>query len=365
MSSALANVAWEPCMVPSRPDREIDAYARKRMGLPNPALRYFAPVPWLARAVVDLHGEFGLLMHLEQRVADLVGMVVSQENSCRYCFAAYRAMLWLQGMDRARIERLERELSSGELPPRVRAAIALGRGQSRSGPQGMREAWRAMRREGVGAEELREIAFTVAITDFSNRVHTIPAIPAQPFERMPEQWHVRLLRPLLARVLRKRHSRGQEMSPAPKPSYLYGEVVAAYAGSPIAGILDRTLREMWASPHLSRRCKLLMFAVIARGLPCERCVLEVGDALEREGLSKPMLAQVLAHLDAPGLEPAERLLVAFARETIWYEPAVLQRRARALREQLDNDEQFLEAVGVVAIANGLCRMAATVVEEPA
>jgi len=365
MTSALEQIAWEPCMLPSRPDRAVEAYARKRMGVPNPALRYFAPVPWLARAVIDLHGEYGLLMHLDQRVADLVGMVVSQENSCRYCFAAYRAMLWLQGMDRARIERLERDLSSGELPPRVQAALAFGRGQTRSGPHGTRDVWRAMRREGVPPEELREIAFTVATTDFHNRVHTIPAIPAQPLERMPDQLLVRLMRPLLDRMLRKRQVRGQQTPLPPRRDYPYVQLVSAFAGSPIAGILDRTLQEMWDSPHLTRRCKLLMFAVIARGLPCERCVLEVGRALEAEGVSAEMLAQVLAHLDAPGLDPVERLLVAFARETLWYEPAAVQRRARVLREQLADDEQFLEAVGVAALANGLCRMAAMVVEESA
>ena len=117
MTSALEQIAWEPCMLRPRPDRAVESYARKRMGLPNPALRYFAPVPWLARAVTDLHAEHGLLIHLDQRIADLVGMVVTQENSCRYCFAAYRAMLWLQGMDRTRIEQLERDLSSGALPP--------------------------------------------------------------------------------------------------------------------------------------------------------------------------------------------------------------------------------------------------------
>ena len=50
----------------------------------------------------------------------------------------------------------------------------------------------------------------------------------------------------------------------------------------------------------------------------------------REGLKEATLAQVLTHLDAPELDPIERLLVPFARETIWYEPAPMQRRARRL-----------------------------------
>ena len=52
----------------------------------------------MARSLVDLHSEYGLLMHLDQDVADLVVLVVSQENSCRYCYAGVRALLWFQGM---------------------------------------------------------------------------------------------------------------------------------------------------------------------------------------------------------------------------------------------------------------------------
>jgi hypothetical protein len=55
--------------------------------------------------------------------------------------------------------------------------------------------------------------------------------------------------------------------------------------------------------------------------------------------------------------------VPFARETIWYEPASLQRRARAVRDQL-TPTQFLEAIGVVSLANGLCRLGAIVADHP-
>jgi len=39
---------------------------------------------------------------------------------------------------------------------------------------------------------------------------------------------------------------------------------------PMAVALERTLKDMWDSPLLTRRCKLLMFAVIARGLNLSR-----------------------------------------------------------------------------------------------
>jgi len=55
--------------------------------------------------------------------------------------------------------------------------------------------------------------------------------------------------------------------------------------------------------------------------------------------------------------------VPFTRETIWYEPAALQRRARALRDRLSPLE-FLEAIGVASLANGLCRLGAMIAEHP-
>jgi len=333
------------------------------MGMPVPAIRYFASVPWLARAVLDLHPEHGLLIHLDQNVADILTLVVSQENSCRFCYAVQRALLWIQGMSEARIQRVEQDLTRADRAPRTVAAIAFGRSQSRVGPAGAREARQALRRAGFGDDEMKEIAFVVATTDFLNRAHTIPAIPARRLERIPDQVHMRLLRPLIKRILARHRSRGRASPLERAPSYPYASLVKAYAGSPIASALGQTIDEMWASSHLTRRCKLLMLAVVARGLGCEVCAPEIGEALQREGLNEPALTQVLTHLDAPELDDIERLLVPFARETISSEPGPLQRRARALRDRL-SVLQLLEAIGVASLANGLCRMGAMVMDHP-
>ena len=101
MPRVLDHVAWEACLVEPHPDKGLEAYARRKTGMPAPSIRYFAPVPWLARALVDLHPEYGLLMYLGQDVADLLTLVVSQENSCRFCYAAQRALLWGLGMERS------------------------------------------------------------------------------------------------------------------------------------------------------------------------------------------------------------------------------------------------------------------------
>jgi len=361
MANALQHVAWEPALIEPRPHPSLESYARRRFGMPFPSIRYFTSVPWLARAMIDLHPEYGLLMHLEQRVADLLTLIVSQENSCRFCYAAVRALLRIQGVSEARIQRMEQDLTRADLSPQTVAAIAFGRSQSRSGPPAAREAREALGRAGVGANEMKEIAYAVAMTDFTNRVYTILAVPPYQIEGMPDQLFMRLLRPLINHLVLSHHSRGRATPLERAPSYPYAHVVKLYAGSPIAPALGRTLEEMWASAHLTRRCKLLILAVVARGLACEVCALEVGKALHEEGLKEATLTEILTHLDAPELDPIERLLVPFARETIWYQPAPLQRRARALRERLSG-AQLVEAIGVVSLANGFCRLGASVTE---
>lgn len=363
MTNALQHVAWEPCLIEPRHDPALEAYARRKLGVPQPAVRYFVDCPWLARAMVDLHPEFGLLMHLDLHLADLISLVVSQENSCRYCYAAVRAMLRIQGMSEARIQRIESDLTRADLGPRPAAAIAFARSQSRSGPPAASEAKQALRDAGFGADEMREIAFVAAATDFMNRASTIPAVPSHGMERLPDRFHIRILRPVISRIMERRRSRGRATPLPAAPAYPFAHLVNAFAGSPIAAALGRTLEEMWASPILPRRSKLLIFAVVARALGCEACAPEIGEALREEGLAASALAQVLTHLDAPELAPIERLLVPFARETIWYEPAPLQRSARALRDQLTGP-QILEAIGVMSLANGLCRMGAMVTGPP-
>lgn len=359
MAHALAQVPWESCLLEPRRDRALEAFARETQGLPNPSIRYFASVPWLARALIELHPEYGLLRRLDPRIVDIVSLIVSQENSCRFCYSAVRSLLWAQGMSKERIDRIEQDLARGDLPPRTAAMVAFGRAQSRSGPPAAHAACEALHAAGVDSDELKEIAYAVAVTDFSNRASTIPAIPTRPLEQIPEQWHMRLLRPLLRRMLMKQRRMGAETAPVPVSEHPCAHLVKAYAGSPIAPALERTLAGMWSSDLLTRRCKLLMLAVIARGLSCERCAGELGPSLAAEGLDGPTIERILTHLDGPELDPVEQLLVPFARETIWYEPARIQRRARALREHI-SEPQLVEAIGVAALGNGLCRMGAIV-----
>src|SRR5262245_23367093 len=362
-TTALQHVAWEPCLLTPRRDKALESYARAKFGIPQTTIRYFVDVPWLALARVDLHPEFGLLVHLDLALSDLLELVVSQENACRFCYAAVRTMLRIQGMSDERIQRVEGNLARADLTPRQVAAIAFARAQSRSSLSAAAKARQALLETGASREEMKEIAFVAAMMDFMNRSSTIAAIPPHGLERLPDRLHMRIFRPLIAYFFRAHRSRGQTTPVGRVPSYPFSGLVEAYAGSPIGSALGKTLAEMWASPALTLRCKLLMFAVIAHCLGCEACANEAARALQAQGMSPADLKGILTHLDGPGLDPVERVLVPFARETIWYEPAPLQRRACIVRDQLSGT-QFVESIGVLSLANGLCRLGPSVADHP-
>jgi AhpD family alkylhydroperoxidase len=362
MPNPLASVAWEECILPARHDEALERFVRRETGVRSPATRYFAGCPWIVRAIVRLSYERSLLTHLDFELADLIALVVSQEHSCRFCYAANRALLRLRGMSESRVEELEGRLSRLDVAPRQRAALAFARRMSRSAPLVGAEERERLAAAGFSREERREIAYVVSYLAFANRVSTIPAIPPYGIERLPDRWLTRLLRPLIARMLAAHVSRGEPAGMPPAPLAPHADLIAAYAGSPIAARLGEALDEAWASPFLTRRCKALLFAVVAQALGCRLSRAAIAPVLASEGLAPAEIDELLSRLDSPLLTAAERALLGFARETVWYQPAAIQRRARALREQLGTDE-LVEAIGVLSLANALCRLAAAVLDD--
>ena len=215
----------------------------------------------------------------------------------------------------------------------------------------------SLRAAGYSDAEIREMAFCVAFIAFFNRISTIPALPPHSWEQLADRWFIRLFRPLYARMVRGWRKRGQPASFARPPEGPFAGLLLQFEGSPIGPVLASALDDLWVSPILSRQCKALMFAVVSRGLGCQSSHDEMARVLEAEGLKAADAEQILAHLGGPRLGADETALLAFARDTIWYEPIQIQRRARELRERL-SAAQFVEAVGVVALANSLCRLRA-------
>jgi len=357
MASPLLDVSWDQCLLEPAPDRQAEATLRRETGSAPGWIRYFLSCPWLSRAAIRLGIDNKLLVALDFPTVDLIALVVSQENSCRYCYAVARMALRILGMSEERMQQLEQRLASGELEPKAAAAVRFGRRMTRSNPLVTPQDLEPLRAAGFSDAAIREIAFSVACMAFFNRLCTIPALPPHSWEQFADRWFMRLLRPLYARTVRGWRKRGQPVSFAQPPQGPFAGLLLQFEGSPIGPVLASTLEDLWASPILSRRSKALMFAVVGRGLGCESSGAEIAAVLEDEGLTPADAEQILAHLGGPGMGADETALLAFARDTIWYEPIQIQRRARELRDLL-SAAQFVEAIGVVALANSLCRLRA-------
>lgn len=357
----LLDVEWESCLLDRGRDPELEAYVRKRIGVVPAAVPYMLACPWVVRAQIDLSFERGLLVHLDDDYAGTVAMAASLDNACRYCYATGRFLMRLQGMPEAQVRQFERQLADGSGSRQQTAVINFTYRMSRSDPLVTEADRQPLRDAGFSDAEIRELAYVVCYMVFANRICTIPAIPPQAVETMANRWYVRLLRPVIRYTLERHHSRGKADKDGPGYQGPYAYLVDAYAGSPISRVLAQVLNEVWTESSLSMRCKLLMLAVVARALGCELAAGQAQALLLAQGLEAAELEQILSHLRSPALDDAESLLVPFARQTVWYQPVQIQRAARELAGRLST-EQFVEAVGIVSLANGLCRLGAAVVD---
>jgi alkylhydroperoxidase family enzyme len=357
----MQDIEWlDPLVEPER-SRELERFVKQRAGFAPSAIGYFAACPWIGRATVEML--LAERVHIDHDLADLVALVVSQESSCRFCYATARLLLRILGMPEARIRTLEQDLETAQLDERTRLALDFARRLSRSNPLPSRADKKPLLEAGYSEAAIVELAFVASENVFHNRVSTLAAMPPQRRERLGRSRLLGLVRPLMARRIRALRKQG-------RPEWLsdefkrgpYTYLVVALDGLPGARILRGILDEAWASPHLSRRAKALILAVIARGLGCSHSEREAFRLLAAEGLETDEADEILAHLGARGLDPIEARIVPYARETIWCQPALVQRQGRELQEHL-SPAQFFEVIGIASLANMLCRLA-IVLDEP-
>ena len=356
--TTLTDIEWEtPILEPTR-DRELEGYVRKALGRVPPLVTYFYTCPWIVRSMVAFNTAQRGLVHVDGDLIRLVELVVSQDNACRYCYAATRAMLKIFGFPEARIQKVENDLQSAQLSPTATLALEFVRRVSRANPLPSAADVQRLRDAGYSDGAIRELVFLAAVTVYFNRLATLPAVSTESVERIERSWGLTLLGPFMARFLSWKWRRAR-LPRAGQHTGPYAYLVDGFSGLPLGAALSGTLSEAWDSPVLPRRTKAFAFAVVARGLGCPLSEREATRLLMAEGIGRGEIDATLAHLASPVLDPIEAAVVPFARETIWYRPVQIQRRARALRAQLTRD-QFLELVGIVSLANAVCRMSPVV-----
>ena len=353
-ADVLATMPWCDCLVPpgSAPPELVATVRRSRGGYAPSWVARFAPLPWLVHTMNEMTA--GQFASLPSRDFAFVALVVSRDNSCRFCYGAQRAMMRMLGYEASAIERLERdELIDSD--PGSQLALDFARKLSRSSPRPDAAQLAALGRSGRSPDEIAELTFAAACTVFANRVSTLVALPPASIEGAGYQLAGRLLRPVLTRWFKPSLKKKTEAPPVPNEG-VGAAVVAALGTSPAAGVLRRAIDAALDSPVLPRRTKLLMMAVIARALQCAHCEHDAVTALHAAGVPARDVAQALDHLAAPGLDPREAQLVPFARETVRCSPTDIQQRLRTLAAGLElRVDELLEVVGVTAVGNALCR----------
>lgn len=351
--TAIQEVEWLEPLADRERNRELERYVRQQAGLVPPHARFFGACPWIMRADVDLDTGFQEINGL----TGLIYLVVSRDNSCRFCYGASRMFMRMSGMSDEEIQGLEQDVETARLEPPTRLALDFARRVSRSNPPPDETDQKALAEAGFSKTAIREVAFFAAQVVFHNRFASLLALPPRAAERLASSWLVHLVRLPFRRLLQRieTQARPEALEEGLKTGP-YTNVVLALDGLPQARVLRGILDEAWASPHLTPRTKALVFAVIARGIGSVHAEREALRLLVAEGLEPQQVEEMLSHLASPDLDPAEARILPYVRETIWYQPAVLQRRGRELREQLGN-ARLLETVGIAALANMVCRLA--------
>jgi AhpD family alkylhydroperoxidase len=351
----LQEVEWEACLLEPRRDRAFERDVRRESGIAPPMLAYFASCPWVARSIAAFN-EYGMgLVELDFGLADLIGLVVAQDNSCRYCYATQRALLRAQGHPERRIRQIEGDLLAAQLDPRGRAALDFAHRISRCSPSPTAIDRAHLRELGWTQAGIRELALVAAVNVYLNRVATIPALPVQRIERLAQHWILGVASPVLRRLLRARQRRGGEALSPEECQGPYAPLFERLGSTPAARPLRRMLDDAWTSTLLPRRAKGLAFAVVARGLGCALAEREAVRLLAADGTSGDEVERALSHLGASEGDTIEAAIVRFARETIRYRPAQLQRRARDLASRLDVPS-FVELIGISSLANAVSRL---------
>lgn len=320
---------------------------------------YLAACPWLVRAEVLMNFDQGLLVHLDPQLAEVVSMATSLEGACRFCYATSRFLLRIRGYSEHRVRQLEILLTDAPNDERLSAAIDFCRRMCRADPLTQINDRTALTRAGYSAEEVHELAYVVAFTLFANRVATMAALSPFELEKMPDQLLVKLLRPLIARQISKHSSRGRPEHSHPDYSGPYAYLLDGFRNSPVAGMLATVMPPAWEAQTLGRRAKGLILGVIAHALGCEKTAADARMLALDAGIDVENYQHVLQHLNADILDEQETLLVSLARQSVWYRPVQIQQEAKHVLDVI-GQTAFTEAIGVMALANALCRLGAVV-----
>ncbi|WP_406684516.1 carboxymuconolactone decarboxylase family protein [Seonamhaeicola sp. MEBiC1930] len=290
-----------------------------------------------------------------RKLADICILVAAQENACRYCFGVARSWMRLWGYSQQMINNIERNTQMAELDEKEKVLIRFCRNLARSNPRPPKNDRDALLRLGYSPLAVAEMAFFIVNQCLVNRVSTFLAVPPMTeLERLPNSLLGRVLRPLIGKKLRSMSwTETGKLEGDPKS---FPGVVQKLIGLPAAKAMNDALQGAFESEGLSRKLKVLMFAVVANSLECEFCIAETHDMALKCGFTEEEFNKALATLSSPYLNENEEKILSWTRETIHFQNGPMQSRVKELAQEV-GETLMLEAIGVASLANSTVRLA--------
>ncbi len=338
MAKLLQEIEWGTPLLEAHSNAEYEAELMRRMS------------PWLSSTLAGF-SEPMKISYVSPRLMGIAYFVTSQENACRYCYGLSRMIMQVWGYSERQIRDLEQEATLAD--GLTRRVVEFARKLAKSNPSPAREDREALVAAGLSEEAVAEIAACVVEACFANRTATFLALPPNlALERIPTSPFGKVFAPFYRKKLIPRK--------APPPEDFRNEgpcapIIAAAGKTQLAVWLRRVTDGCLASQVIPSRSKKLMLAVIARQLGSRMCEQETRASLVEEGLSEQEIETILSALRSPVLTSVEERLLRWTRETVWYEPRIIQNSTRRLLAEL-GETITLEAVGTAALFNTLARL---------
>jgi AhpD family alkylhydroperoxidase len=318
---------------------------------------YLCPHPWVYRSFLFLMGPE--LRRLDRSVCSEICFVVARDNTCRFCYGSFRASLRVAGYSESELDRIERALheeharrSADEV---LQFAVQVSQGRLDETALGGLSA------AGHGPTAIREAAGISVLAGLVNRVGTMLAVPLNTdLERMTTQWYFDLVQPVVQRLLS-----GWQRLRAPSEPPLRAEAVdgplapwlSHLRGTCVGHVLhEMTVRWLTQDSALPLRTKLLVLAVVARGLGDERLEERAEMLLaERCAVSTEAFEAAVSHRRGDAVRSLDEALLPLARASIRYEAGQVQRTVRDCAADLSRAET-IDAVATFGLTNALARL---------
>ena len=360
MAATLNEIEWSEPLLPYVQDPEFDKTVKSTLGMVTEVYHRVASNHWLRE--VCLLSDSYKVRHVPSRMFFLGGMITAQENACRYCYGALRALLRLQGYQESFITRLESDLKMAELDEKESAFTQFCRNLARSNPRPSKKDRDQLIQMGYSPLVVNEMAVCIAIACFYNRVCTLIACPPeQKLERLAGSFFGGVLSKIAGRLIRhmfisKRVDKKGDTNAPKIGAHPFAPLIRELEGVPSAGIIEQMLAGALAPGVIPVKTKALMFLVVARQLNCKFCTAGSEQLLKEQGLTAAEIKEAVESLGGKGLDPSLSSILDWTRDTVRYHPIKIQKKTEGLLEKIGPDA-LLEIVGTAAVANSTVRLA--------